>query len=98
ERQLDAAPEDAATLHVQISKVASQKLSDVSRAFDELEAALSAEPAFADAMQELERLMTEPGVSPQQHARAAMILEPIYLSRGDYDRVMAAIRAQLEQS
>jgi tetratricopeptide (TPR) repeat protein len=85
-------------LHVQISKVASQKLSDVSRAFDELEAALSAEPAFADAMQELERLMTEPGVSPQQHARAAMILEPIYLSRGDYDRVMAAIRAQLEQS
>lgn len=98
ERQLDAAPEQAPSLHVQISKVASQKLNDVARAFDELEAALSAEPAFPEAMQELERLMTEPGVPAQQHARAAMILEPIYLSRGDYDRVMAAIRAQLEQS
>src|SRR5262249_23693210 len=39
ERQLDAAPDQAPTLHVHISKVASQKLNDVSRAFDELEAA-----------------------------------------------------------
>jgi golgin subfamily B member 1 len=98
ERQLDTSPDQAPTLHVQISKVASQQLNDVSRAFDELEAALRAEPAFPEAMQELERLMTEPNVSAQQHARAAMVLEPIYLSRGDYDRVMAAIRAQLEQS
>lgn len=98
ERQLDASPNEAASLHVQISKVASQKLNDVARAFDELEAALDAEPAFPEAMGELERLMVEPDVSAQQHARAAMILEPIYLSRGDYDRVMTAIRAQLEQS
>lgn len=97
-RELDRKPHQAASLHVQMSKVASGKLSDMARAFEELEAALLAEPAYPEAMAELERLMHEPGGGAEQHARAAMILEPIYLSRGDYDKVMGAIRAQLEQS
>lgn len=98
ERELEHKPNQAATLHVQMSRVASGKLKDMPRAFEELESALGAEPAFPEAMAELERLMHEPSGTPEQHARAAMTLEPIYLSRGDYDKVMAAIRAQLEQS
>ena len=97
-RELESKPQQAASLHVQMSRVASGKLKDMPRAFEELESALAAEPAFPEAMSELERLMQEPSGGPEQHARAAMILEPIYLSRGDYDKVMAAIRAQLEQS
>jgi tetratricopeptide (TPR) repeat protein len=97
-RELEHKPHQAASLHVQMSRVASGRLRDMSRAFDELEAALNAEPAYPEAMAELERLMHEPGGDAEQHSRAATILEPIYLSRGDYDRVMGAIRAQLEQS
>lgn len=97
-RELEHKPHQAASLHVQMSRVASGKLKDMPRAFEELEAALGAEPAYAEAMSELERLMHDASGSADQHSRAAMILEPIYLSRGDYDKVMVAIRAQLEQS
>src|SRR5690606_40220077 len=94
QRQLSDEPSQAASIHVRMSKVASDKLKDTHRAFEELEAALGVEPAYGPAMEELERLMRELSGSAEQHARAAMILEPIYLSRGDYDKVMDCIRAQ----
>src|SRR5690606_6762946 len=97
-RELEHKPNQSATLHVQMSRVASGKLKDMSRAFEELEAALGVEPAFPEAMAELERLMQDVNGDREQHARAAMILEPIYLSRGAYAKVMAASRAPLEQS
>lgn len=86
---------DIASLHVQVAWVAAENLGDAFRAFDELEAALRADSQHAGAIAELEKLMTAPG-DAEQHARAAVLLEPIYLARADYDRVMKSLEARLE--
>ncbi len=94
-RQLDAGGDGAADLHVKIARVLSQRMSDTTRAFDELEEALTIEKLHAGAIGELEQLMQK--ASEAEHrARAAEILEPTYLSRADYTKVMDSIRARLE--
>lgn len=95
QRQLDAGDSAKAELHVLMAGVWVNELGDAGRAFDELEAALDAEPQGRAAVQELERLM-QTGDDVERHTRAAALLEPIYLARGDYDRVMVTIRARLE--
>ena len=97
ERQLDAKLGDRAALHVAIARVASRFQLDIGRAFDELEAALSADRQHEGAIAELERLVTE-APDPIERARAAALLEPVYLLRSDYGKVMNTIRARLEAS
>ncbi len=97
ERQLEAPRAPAAELRVKIARVAARHLKDASRAFDELEAALEIDRQHEGAIRELERVLSV-DEDPEQRARAASLLEPIYLVRSDYDRVMTCISARLEAS
>lgn len=97
QRQLDASQGDAPALHVKIAHVAAAKQGDFGRAFDELERALDLAREHAGAILELERLMLE-APELEQRARAAALLEPVYLLRTDYDRVMGTLRARLDHS
>ena len=94
QRQLDAPGAAAADLHVKIARVAARHLKDSARAFDELEAALEIERQHDGAIGELERVLASDD-DKDQRARAASLLEPIYLVRADYDRVMRSIAARL---
>jgi tetratricopeptide (TPR) repeat protein len=97
ERQLDERLGDPASLHVAIARIAARHQHDIGRAFDELELALAAERQHEGAIGELERLMLEAS-EPSERGRAATLLEPVYLRRADYGRVMDSIRARLEAS
>lgn len=97
ERQLDAKLGQPATLHVAIARVASRHQNNIGRAFDELESALSSERQHEGAIAELERLVTD-APDPVERARAAALLEPVYLLRADFGKVMNTIRARLEAS
>jgi golgin subfamily B member 1 len=97
ERQLDAKLGEPAALHVAIARVASRHQNNVGRAFDELESALGAERQHEGAIAELERLVND-APDPQERARAAALLEPVYLLRADFGKVMNTIRARLEAS
>ncbi|MEP7050833.1 MAG: tetratricopeptide repeat protein [Pseudomonadota bacterium] len=94
ERQLGARLGSAPDLHVSIARVAARHQNDLGRAFDELEAALSADKQHAGVIAELERILAEAN-EPEHRARAAALLEPVYLVRADFGRVMDAIRARL---
>jgi golgin subfamily B member 1 len=94
ERQLDAKVGNAADLHVSIARVAARHQNDLGRAFDELDAALSSDKKHAGVISELERILAEASES-EHRARAAALLEPVYLLRSDFGRVMDAIRARL---
>ncbi len=97
ERQLDAKLGEPAALHVAIARVASRHQNNIGRAFDELESALSAERQHEGAIAELERLVND-APDPVERARAAALLEPVYLLRADFGKVMNTIRARLEAS
>ncbi|HEX2871348.1 MAG TPA: tetratricopeptide repeat protein [Polyangiaceae bacterium] len=97
ERQLDAKLGEPAGLHVAIARVASRHQNNIGRAFDELESALSAERQHEGAIAELERLVND-APDPVERARAAALLEPVYLLRADFGKVMNTIRARLEAS
>jgi tetratricopeptide (TPR) repeat protein len=97
ERQLEAKLGERASLHVAIARVAARHQNNVGRAFDELEAALAAERQHEGAIAELERLVAE-APDPQERARAAALLEPVYLLRADFGKVMNTIVARLEAS
>jgi golgin subfamily B member 1 len=97
QRQLDAKHEDPAALRVRIAEVLSRRLGEVNRAFDELEEALELEKQHEGAIAELERLLTE-APEAEHRARAATILEPVYLIRADFGKVMGCIRARLDSS
>ncbi|HEY4103998.1 MAG TPA: tetratricopeptide repeat protein, partial [Polyangiaceae bacterium] len=94
ERQLDAKIGNAADLHVNIARVAARHQHDLGRAFDELDAALSSDKQHVGVIAELEGILAE-ATEPEHRARAAALLEPVYLMRSDFGRVMDAIRARL---
>ena len=97
QRQLDAPGAAAADLHVKVARVASRHLKDSERAFDELEAALEIDRQHEGAVTELERVL-ETDDDKEQRARAASLLEPMYLIRSDYDRVIGTLSARLAAS
>ncbi|HWA76644.1 MAG TPA: tetratricopeptide repeat protein [Polyangiaceae bacterium] len=95
ERQLDGKWGAKSDIYVSIARVLARQQGDVERAFDELEQALKLDRQHAGAITELERLLLE-APDAEQRARAAALLEPVYLLRADFTRVMDAIRARLE--
>lgn len=95
ERQLDAGLGSAADLHVSIGRVAARNQGDIPLAFEQLEEALKLDRQHTGAIAELERLLLE-APELEQKAHAAALLEPVYLARADYTRVMDTIRARLE--
>jgi golgin subfamily B member 1 len=94
ERQLDENPSAAADLRVKVASVAAHKQSDFERAFEELEHALNEDRQHAGAVSELERLLAG-APEPELRARAAALLEPVYLVRADYNKVMETLQARL---
>ncbi len=97
ERQFVQASADKPHLHVRIARTAREHLGDVNRAFDELEAALKIDAQYEGAIAELEHLL-ERGKAPEHRARAAEMLEPVYMRRADFTHLMAAIEARLASS
>ncbi len=95
ERQIDAKRGNEGDLRVKIAAVAVRSLNDPERAFEELEQALGKERRHEGAIQELERLLAEAS-QPEHRARAAELLEPVYLARADWGRVMSALKARLD--
>jgi golgin subfamily B member 1 len=95
ERQIDAGRANASDLRVKIAGVAARHQRDTGRAFEELEQALGKERRHEGAIAELERLMAD-AKDPEHRARAAELLEPVYLSRADWKRVRSALEARLD--
>ena len=96
ERQLDGKVGVPADLRVKIAIVAHESTGDVSRAFDELAEALTAESAHAGAVAQLEALLKSEDL--EHRARAGEMLEPVYLRRADWARVKDALDARLAAS
>ncbi|HEY3495662.1 MAG TPA: tetratricopeptide repeat protein, partial [Polyangiaceae bacterium] len=94
ERQINAGRGNAADLRVKIAQVVSRHLRDQERAFEELEQALGADRGHEGAIAELERLL-EQAEAPEHRARAAELLEPVYLQRADWQKVRATLEARL---
>lgn len=97
QRQLDEGAPNASDLHVRIARVLAEHQGDLMRAFEELEHALQMDPQNAAAIAELQSLL-ENAADTEFRARAAALLEPVYLARGDYTKVMAALKARLQFS
>ncbi len=97
ERQIgmpDASNERKAALHHALGNVLEKRTGDVDRAFDEYAAALSIDPKHPQAVASLEALL----VQRDHAARAAEMLEPVYLARLDWRRVMTTLEARLDTS
>lgn len=80
-----------AHLHYSLGKVHEEKLGEIERAFDEYQAALKQELQHAPTVAAVEALL-EAKVQP---ARAAEMLEKVYLARLDWEKVIYALRARL---
>jgi golgin subfamily B member 1 len=97
ERQI-AAPgvssERKATLHHALGNVLERKMKEVDRAFDQYAAALAIDPRHPQTVASLEALMA----AREHGARAAEMLEPVYLARLDWRRVMTTLEARLDSS
>ncbi len=97
ERQLaEAGLGDAqkAALHHALGGLRESRLSDADRAFEEYEAALALVPQHPATVASLETLMGQPAHA----ARAAEILEGVYLARHEWRKVMATLEARLGTS
>ncbi len=99
----DAAGEKGAVLRVKTARVARRELQDSGRAFDELADALSMDPGNEEAIKELESVLAraegeEALAPPEDRARAAEMLEPIYLKQAAWNDVKRALEARLDAS
>jgi tetratricopeptide (TPR) repeat protein len=97
ERQI-AAPgvsnERKAALHHALGSALEQRMNEVERAFDEYAAALAIDAKHPQTVASLEALMG----NRDHAARAAEMLEPVYLARLDWRRVMTTLEARLDAS
>lgn len=97
ERQIgapDVTSERKAALHHALGDVVRTRMGEMDRAFDQYAAALALDPKHPQTVFSLEALMSD----PDRAARAAEMLEPVYMARLDWRRVMATIGARLDAS
>ncbi len=97
QRQLELHGANRPALNVKIALVAARHQNDVPRALDELEQALNLDRQYGDAVTALEGILATSG-SSENRARAAALLEPVYLQRADYGKLVGAIDARLDFS
>jgi golgin subfamily B member 1 len=100
ERQLGNAPESPPSgggewrsdteLHHRIGVVAKKHLNDVDRALEEFRTTLTLDSAYQPTIDELEAMMQD----AELRARAAEILEPVYLARVDWRKVMQTLEVR----
>ncbi len=86
--------ERKAALHHALGTVLETRTRDVDRAFDEYAAALAIDSKHPQTVASLEALMARREFA----SRAASMLEPVYLARLDWRRVMATLEARLSVS
>lgn len=101
ERQLGNAPESPPSgggewrsdveLHHRIGVVAKKHLGDVDRALDEFRTALTLDSTYQPTIDQLESMLED----AELRARAAEILEPVYLARVDWRKVMQTLEVRL---
>ncbi|MBI2392597.1 MAG: hypothetical protein HYV09_23635 [Deltaproteobacteria bacterium] len=101
ERQLGQAPESPPSgggewrsdveLHHRLGVLARKHLGDVDRALDEFRTTLTLDPAYQSTIDELEAMLAD----PELRSRAAEILEPVYLARVDWRKVMNTLEVRL---
>ncbi|MBS2012098.1 MAG: tetratricopeptide repeat protein [Deltaproteobacteria bacterium] len=97
ERELGAdatTRERRADLHHALGRVYEKEQGEIDRGFEEYAEALREDASHAATIASLEQLMTQ----KPHAARAAEMLEQVYLSRLDWRKVMGAIEARLEGS
>jgi len=97
QRQIDAKIESAPNLRVKIAAVLGERQGDVARALEELEAALAENAQHEGTLAALEHWLTQ-AESSSERARAAEILEPVYLRRAAYDDLMRALTTRLDHA
>jgi tetratricopeptide (TPR) repeat protein len=97
ERQIGASGvsnERKAALHHALGSVLAERMREADRAFDEYAAALEIDPKHPQTVASLEAMMSR----GEHGARAAEMLEPVYLARLDWRRVMTTLEARLAAS
>jgi tetratricopeptide (TPR) repeat protein len=97
ERQLgdsDLPRDQKASVHHRLGAVLEKQLKDFDRAFDQYDEALKLDPQHEVTIAALEALMA----APEHAARAAEMLEAVYLSRAEWGKVMRALEARLATS
>ena len=99
ERELSAegtTRERRAALRHALGRIHEKDLGEIDRAFEEYAEALREESGHAPTIASLEHLMTQKATAGR--ARAAEMLEQVYLARLDWRKVLGAIEARLEGS
>ncbi len=97
ERQIGApgaSAERKAALHHALGSVLAERMNEHDRAFEQYGAALEIDPKHPQTVASLEAMMTR----GEHAAQAAEMLEPVYLARLDWRRVMTTLEARLASS
>lgn len=95
QRRIDQGSGNAAELHVSLARVFIDKKKELDRGLDELESALELEVNQYDAVLTLETL-GESTIEPSAKGRVGALLEPVYLARLDYEKLLLALTLQFE--
>lgn len=102
ERELgtdETKPERRAALHHALGRIFEKQLGETDRAFESYSEALKVDPTHEATVQSLEQIVGQRATGDRAHAaRAAEMLEAVYLTRLDWRKVMGAIEARLEGS
>jgi len=86
-----------ATLHHALGRVFERELGETERAFESYAAALDVSPTHEATVESLERVVAQK-TDRASAARAAQMLEAVYLAREEWKKVMGAIEARLDGS
>jgi tetratricopeptide (TPR) repeat protein len=86
---------DLAAIHVATAVVWADNVGDMARALDELELALRGKHPDDAAVAALEKILTS-AKDIESRARAATLLEPVYLMHSDFRRVIGTLKARLD--
>lgn len=97
QRRIDEDKGRVSDLRVQLAQVSAERQGDVERGLDELERALDEDSQHQGAVQLLERLRGQVEDAALK-GRLASLLEPVYMVRADYDKVLEALQMRLDGS
>ena len=95
QRQAELPGADLVAIHVATAIIWADNVGDVARALDELELALRGKKPESSAIAALEKILSD-AKDVESRARAATLLEPVYLMHGDFRRVIGTLKARLE--
>ena len=95
QRQAELPGADLVAIHVATAIIWADNVGDVARALDELELALRGKQPEPAAVAALEKILNE-AKDVESRARAATLLEPVYLLHANFRRVIGTLKARLQ--